>query len=135
MPGPADKRTGSACSSIGPVPSSIHITYRLVLSAQACVSCWAVWRAFSVIEVQDMKFLNTDVWLRRLRGVLLVLVFISVFLYIFSLNFRTPSKMDVLQRSVTETVSPPILLFGKVFSGFEEFFQRLYLAEKSARRK
>lgn len=86
------------------------------------MSCWAVWRAFSVIEVQDMKFLNTDVWLRRLRGVMLAVVFISVFLYIFSLNFRTPSKMDVLQRSVTETVSPPILLFGKVFSGFEEFF-------------
>jgi rod shape-determining protein MreC len=72
--------------------------------------------------MSDMKFLNTDIWLRRLRGVILVLVFISVFLYIFSLNFRTPSRMDVLQRSVTETVSPPIRLFGRIFSGFEEFF-------------
>jgi rod shape-determining protein MreC len=76
----------------------------------------------SRIEVPDMKFFNTDVWLRRLRGVILVLVFISVFLYIFSLNFRTPSRMDVLQRSVTETVSPPIVLFGRLFSGVEEFF-------------
>ena len=50
-------------------------------------------------------------------------MFISVFLYIFSLNFRTPNKMDVLQRSVTETVSPPIRLFGRLFSGFEQFFK------------
>ena len=79
----------------------------------------------SKIEVPDMRFFNTDVWLRRLRGVMLVFVFISVFLYIFSLNFRTPSKMDVLQRSVTETVSPPLLLFGRIFSGFEEFFTNI----------
>ncbi len=71
-----------------------------------------------------MKFINTDFWIRRLRSVMLVLVFVSVFLYIFSLNFRTPSKMDVLQRSVTETVSPPILLLGRIFSGFEEFFHQ-----------
>ncbi len=70
-----------------------------------------------------MKFFNTGVWLRRLRGVLLILVFISVFLYIFSLNFRTPNKMDVLQRSVTETVSPPIRLFGRLFSALEQFFK------------
>ena len=74
------------------------------------------------IEVPDMKFFNTDVWLRRLRGLILVLVFVSVFLYIFSLNFRTPNKMDLLQRSVTETVSPPIRLIGKIFSGIEGFF-------------
>ena len=70
-----------------------------------------------------MKFFYTGVWLRRLRGALLILVFISVFLYIFSLNFRTPNKMDVLQRSVTETVSPPIRLFGRLFSAFEQFFK------------
>ncbi len=75
------------------------------------------------IEVPDMKFLNTSAWLRRLRGALMVLVFISVFLYIFSLNFRTHYRMDALQRSVTETVSPPIQLFGRVFSAFEEFFK------------
>ncbi len=70
-----------------------------------------------------MKFFNTGVWLRRLRGALLVLVFISVLLYIFSLNFQTHNRMDVVQRSVTETVSPPIQLFGKIFSAFEEFFR------------
>ena len=70
-----------------------------------------------------MKFFYTGVWLRRLRGALLILVFISVFLYIFSLNFRTPNKMDVLQRSVTETVSPPIRLFGRLFSVLEQFFK------------
>ena len=31
--------------------------------------------------------------------------------------------MDFLQRSVTETVSPPIQLFGKNISAFEEFFR------------
>jgi rod shape-determining protein MreC len=82
----------------------------------------------SKIEVPDMRFFNTDVWVRRLRGLILVLVFISVFLYIFSLNFRTPSKMDILQRSVTETVSPPIMLFGKIFSGIEDlFYQYVWL--------
>ena len=70
-----------------------------------------------------MKFFNTGIWLRRSRGALLILVFISVFLYIFSLNFRTPNKMDVLQRSVTETVSFPIRFFGNLFSGFEQLFK------------
>jgi rod shape-determining protein MreC len=70
-----------------------------------------------------MRLFNTGVWLRRLRGAFLILVFISVFLYIFSLNFRTPSKMDILQRSVTETVGPPIQLFGRLFSAFEQFFK------------
>ena len=70
-----------------------------------------------------MKFFNTGIWLRRSRGALLILVFISVFLYIFSLNFQTPNKMDVLQRSVTETVSPPIRFFGNLFSAFEQLFK------------
>jgi rod shape-determining protein MreC len=67
-----------------------------------------------------MRFFNTGVWLRRFRGALLILVFISVFLYIFSLNFRTPNKMDVFQRSVTETLSLPIRLFGRLFSSLEQ---------------
>jgi len=70
-----------------------------------------------------MKFFNTGIWLRWSRGALLILVFISVFLYIFSLNFRTPNKMDVMQRSVTETVSLPIGLFGKLFLAFEQLFK------------
>ena len=70
-----------------------------------------------------MRFFTTGVWLRRLRGALLVLVFVSAFFYIFSLNFRTPEKMDRLQRFVTELASPPLELVGRVFSSFEEFFK------------
>ena len=58
-------------------------------------------------------------WLRRLRGALLICVFLSVFLYIFSLNFRPPSNMDVLQRSVVEILGPLLQSVGKV-SGFLE---------------
>jgi len=58
-----------------------------------------------------------------MRGALLILVFISAFLYIFSLNFRISNKMDVLQRSVTETVSLPIRLFGRMFSALEQYFK------------
>jgi hypothetical protein len=61
-----------------------------------------------------MRFFSTGVWLRRLRGALLVLVFVSAFLYIFSLNFRTPDKMDRLQRMVTEVASPPLELGARV---------------------
>jgi rod shape-determining protein MreC len=67
------------------------------------------------------KFFNAGAWLRRVRGAVLILVFISVFLYIFSLNFRTPDRMDFLQRSVTETLSPPIKFFGGIFSSIEQF--------------
>lgn len=59
-------------------------------------------------------------WLRRLRGALLILVFLSVFLYIFSLNFRPPSRMDFLQRFIVETVSPPIKALGRISSGVED---------------
>jgi rod shape-determining protein MreC len=58
-------------------------------------------------------------WLRRLRGALLVLIFLSVFFYIFSLNFRPPARMDILQRSVVESISPLILSLGSV-SGYLE---------------
>lgn len=67
-----------------------------------------------------MRFFNAGTWLRRLRGAILILVFIIVFLYIFSLNFRPPNQMDFLQRSVTETVSPPLKFFGKIFCSLEE---------------
>ncbi len=81
-----------------------------------------------------MKFFNAGVWVRRLRGVLLIVVFISVFLYIFSLNFRTPPRMDFLQRSITETISPPIQFFGRAFSSIEEFV-RNYIWLKDLRRE
>lgn len=59
-------------------------------------------------------------WLRRIRGALLVLAFLSVFLYIFSLNFGPPARMDVLQRSVVETLGPVIRSLGKVSLYFED---------------
>ena len=59
-------------------------------------------------------------WLRRLRGAMLILVFLSVFLYIFSLNFRLPSRMDFLQRFVVETVGPPVSALGRISSGVED---------------
>jgi rod shape-determining protein MreC len=67
-----------------------------------------------------MRFFTTGVWIRRLRSALLVLVFVSAFLYIFSLNFRVPGKMDSLQRLVTEVFSPPLRVVGEVFSSLEE---------------
>ena len=70
-----------------------------------------------------MRLFTTGVWLRRLRGALLVLVSVSAFLYIFSLNFRTTGKMDHLQGFVTEVVSPPLQLVGKVFYAFEGVYK------------
>ncbi|MGC9196129.1 MAG: rod shape-determining protein MreC [Syntrophobacteraceae bacterium] len=67
-----------------------------------------------------MRFFTTGVWIRRLRSALLVLVFVSAFLYIFSLNFRVAGKMDGLQRLVTEVVSPPLRLVGDVFTSLDE---------------
>lgn len=69
-----------------------------------------------------------------MRGAVLILVFISVFLYIFSLNFRSPTQMDFLQRSVTETVSPPVQFFGKVFGSVEDFVKD-YIFLKNMRRE
>lgn len=59
-------------------------------------------------------------WLRRLRGALLVLVFLGAFLYIFSLNFRPPDRMDVFQRLVVETISPLVRLAGRLTSYVED---------------
>lgn len=58
-------------------------------------------------------------WMRRLRGAVLILVFFGVFFYVLSLNFRPPSRMDLLQRFVIELLSPAISLFGHVTSGAE----------------
>ena len=71
-------------------------------------------------------------WLRRLRGALLICVFLSVFLYIFSLNFRPPSKMDVLQRFVVESLSPLLQSTGKV-SGFMEDMVHEYVWLRNVR--
>jgi rod shape-determining protein MreC len=52
--------------------------------------------------------------MRRLRGAFLLFVFLSVFFYIFSLNFRPPATMDLIQRFFVETVAPLISSFGDV---------------------
>ncbi len=59
-------------------------------------------------------------WLRRLRSALLVFLFFSVFLYILSLNFRPPERMDVLQRIVVESILPFFKSVGKVSSFAED---------------
>ena len=58
--------------------------------------------------------------LRRLRGAFVILIFVCVFLYIFSLNFRPSGQMDVLQRFVVETLGPPIKFVGKLSSATED---------------
>lgn len=58
-------------------------------------------------------------WMRRLRGAFLLFVFLSVFFYIFSLNFRPPATMDWIQRFFIETVAPLVRSFGNV-SGLVE---------------
>jgi rod shape-determining protein MreC len=58
-------------------------------------------------------------WLRRLRGALFLLVLLSLFLYIFSLNFRPPVRMDIFQRAVVESISPAVKALGYVTSSIE----------------
>ncbi len=58
-------------------------------------------------------------WIRRLRGAFLLFVFLSVFFYIFSLNFRPPATMDLIQRFFVETVGPLIKSLGNI-SGLVE---------------
>lgn len=58
-------------------------------------------------------------WLRRLRGALFLLVLLSLFLYIFSLNFRPPVQMDIFQRLVVETISPAVKALGYVTSSIQ----------------
>jgi rod shape-determining protein MreC len=59
-------------------------------------------------------------WLRRLRSALLVFLFFSVFLYILSLNFRPPERMDILQRIVVESILPFFKSVGRVSSFAED---------------
>lgn len=65
-------------------------------------------------------------WWRRLRGAFLILVFLSVFLYIFSLNFRPPERMDVLQRIVVESLAP-VIEYVKNSTGFVEHIVKEYI--------
>lgn len=66
-------------------------------------------------------------WLRRLRSALLIFLFFCIFLYILSLNFRPPERMDVLQRIVVESVLPLFKSVGNVSSYAEDMIKEYVL--------
>jgi len=66
-------------------------------------------------------------WLRRLRSALLIFVFFGIFLYILSLNFRPPERMDLLQRIVTESILPIFKSVGKITSFAEDILNEYVL--------
>jgi rod shape-determining protein MreC len=66
-------------------------------------------------------------WLRRLRSAFLIFVFFAVFLYILSLNFRPPERMDLLQRTVTESILPIFKSVGRISSYVEEILDEYVL--------
>jgi rod shape-determining protein MreC len=66
-------------------------------------------------------------WLRRLRSALLIFVFFAVFLYILSLNFRPPERMDLLQRIVTESILPIFKSVGRISSFVEDIIDEYVL--------
>ncbi len=66
-------------------------------------------------------------WLRRLRSALLIFLFFCIFLYILSLNFRPPERMDLLQRIVVESVLPLFQSVGKVSSFAEDMIKEYVL--------
>lgn len=55
-------------------------------------------------------------WLRRLRSALLIFTFFCIFLYVLSLNFRPPERMDLLQRMVSESILPLFKALGRITS-------------------
>lgn len=73
-------------------------------------------------------------WLRRLRSALMIVVFITVFMYIFSLNFRPPQRMDVFQRTVVETINPVVQAASRV-TGFFESTMKDYLWLRQVKRE
>lgn len=73
-------------------------------------------------------------WLRRLRGALFLLVLLSLFLYIFSLNFRPPFQMDIFQRTVVESIGPVVQSLGHVTSSLENLVKE-YVWLKNLRRE
>lgn len=75
-----------------------------------------------VLSEQGIEFM-TD-WMRRLRGAALILVFVSVFFYILSLNFRPPARMDFLQRIVIESLSPVVGFVGNLSDRVEDLVGR-----------
>ncbi len=55
-------------------------------------------------------------WLRRLRSALLIFTFFCIFLYVLSLNFRPPERMDLLQRMVSESILPLFKSLSRITS-------------------
>lgn len=70
--------------------------------------------------------------LRWLRSGVLILAFLGAFLYIFSLNFRLPDRMDFIQRFVVETVGPIVKQVGGVSSSLEDLVKE-YVWLRNAR--
>jgi rod shape-determining protein MreC len=66
-------------------------------------------------------------WLRRLRSALLVFVFFGIFLYVLSLNFRPPERMDLLQRMVSESILPLFKSFGRIASFADDMIKEYLL--------
>jgi rod shape-determining protein MreC len=66
-------------------------------------------------------------WLRRLRSALLVFVFFGIFLYVLSLNFRPPERMDLLQRMVSESILPLFKSLGRVTSFADDVIKEYLL--------
>lgn len=66
-------------------------------------------------------------WLRRLRSALLVFVFFGVFLYVLSLNFRPPERMDLLQRMVSESILPLFKSIGRITSFVDDTIKEYLL--------
>ncbi len=54
----------------------------------------------------------------------MVLVFLGIFFYVFSLNFRPAGRVDFLQRFLIETVVPPIQSIGKVSQYVEDTIKK-----------
>jgi rod shape-determining protein MreC len=72
-------------------------------------------------------------WLHRLRGVLLILLLLSILLYIVSLNFRGAERMDPLQRLVVETLAPVAGVVEAVTSGVDRTIQEYILLRQTHR--
>jgi rod shape-determining protein MreC len=73
-------------------------------------------------------------WLHRLRTAAVVFAFLGVFLYVFSLNFRSPGKMDYLQRLVVESIGPLIKIMRNGSKSLEDVVKE-YVWLRQARRE
>lgn len=73
-------------------------------------------------------------WLRRLRGAILILVFLGVFFYISSLNFRPPDRMDLFQRLVIEITAPLIKATRNISGSLEDIIKE-YVWLRQTRRE